>query len=117
MIKVKMIGDFMKELDYFWDKNKTSERPKVWTFKNDTKKEHTEIIIKLFIEYGSEYCKVLEHLGIINLNCLKKREREIIRMRFFERRSLEDVGKHFNIIRERVRHLEVKAIDKLRKNI
>lgn len=114
MIKTKRIGDFIKEIDSLWDKHKTNKRPKVWTFKNDAKKEHIEMVVKLFVEYGSEYCKVLEYLGIINLNCLEEKERKILKMRFFERRSLEDVGKHFNISRERVRNLEARAITKLR---
>ncbi len=52
------------------------------------------------------------------LNTLTPREAEIIRMRFgigYEKDcTLEEVGKHFSITRERVRQLEEKALSKLK---
>jgi len=52
------------------------------------------------------------------LGALDERERRIISLRFgFDRgepRSLQDVGKHFNLTRERIRQIEAIAISKLR---
>jgi RNA polymerase primary sigma factor len=52
------------------------------------------------------------------LNTLTPREEEIIRMRFgigVDRdHTLEEVGRHFSITRERVRHIEAKALRKLK---
>jgi RNA polymerase primary sigma factor len=52
------------------------------------------------------------------LHTLLPREEQIIRMRFgigFDRdKTLEEVGKHFSITRERVRQIEVKAMRKLK---
>jgi RNA polymerase sigma factor (sigma-70 family) len=49
---------------------------------------------------------------------LDRREREIIRLRFGldrgEPRTLEEVGKHFNLTRERIRQIEARAMCKLR---
>ena len=49
---------------------------------------------------------------------LDGREREIIRLRFGldrgEPRTLEEVGKHFNLTRERIRQIEARAMSKLR---
>ena len=49
---------------------------------------------------------------------LTEREQEIVRMRFGlddgQARTLEDVGKEFNVTRERVRQIEAKALRKLR---
>ena len=51
-------------------------------------------------------------------NTIAPREAEIIRMRFGigldKGHTLEDVGKHFSITRERVRQLEEKALRKLK---
>ncbi len=52
------------------------------------------------------------------LNTLSPREAEIIRMRFgigFEKDyTLEEIGNHFSITRERVRQIEAKALRKLK---
>jgi len=50
---------------------------------------------------------------------LDEREREILRLRFGlggsgEGRTLEEVGEHFNLTRERIRQIEARAISKLR---
>src|SRR4029079_17556071 len=53
------------------------------------------------------------------LSTLTPREKEIIKMRFGldqsgEERTLDEVGKHFNVTRERIRQIEAKALAKLR---
>ena len=49
---------------------------------------------------------------------LSEREQEIVRMRFGlddgQARTLEDVGKYFNVTRERIRQIEAKTLAKLR---
>jgi RNA polymerase primary sigma factor len=60
---------------------------------------------------------VTEHILRV-LNTISPRESEIIRMRFgigFEKDcTLEEVGNHFSITRERVRQIEAKALRKLK---
>jgi RNA polymerase sigma factor (sigma-70 family) len=52
------------------------------------------------------------------LDPLDAREREILRLRFGldrgEPRTLEEVGEHFNLTRERIRQIEARAMSKLR---
>jgi RNA polymerase primary sigma factor len=48
------------------------------------------------------------------LSVLTPREERIIRMRLFQERTLEDVGKIFCVTRERIRQIEAKALRKLR---
>ena len=54
------------------------------------------------------------------LQILPPREREIITLRYGLRgeapRTLEEVGKHFNLTRERVRQMEVRAMSHLRES-
>lgn len=56
-------------------------------------------------------------MGIINL--LTPREQKVIRLRYglddAHPRTLEEVGKEFNVTRERIRQIEAKALKKLRK--
>jgi len=58
-----------------------------------------------------------EYLGMV-LEELNDREREVLIMRFGLRdgkiRTLEQVGQHFDVTRERIRQLETKALAKLR---
>ena len=52
------------------------------------------------------------------LSVLGEREREILRLRYGldrgEPRTLDEVGEHFNLTRERIRQIEVRAMSKLR---
>jgi RNA polymerase primary sigma factor len=52
------------------------------------------------------------------LACLPRREREVIEMRYGigsgRERTLEEVGRAFNITRERVRQIEIRVLKKLR---
>ncbi len=58
-----------------------------------------------------------EYLGVV-LEELNERERQVLVMRFGladgRIHTLEEVGRHFNVTRERIRQLETKAVAKLR---
>ncbi len=50
---------------------------------------------------------------------LTQKETEVVKRRFAlagqSKQTLEKIGKHFNVTRERIRQIEIKAIKKLRK--
>ena len=52
------------------------------------------------------------------LETLTEREKKVLRLRFGlddgRQRTLEEVGKEFNVTRERIRQIEAKALRKLR---
>ena len=50
------------------------------------------------------------------LNELSDREQDILRHRFVNQETYEEVGRQFGVTRERVRQIEAKALDKLREN-
>jgi len=68
----------------------------------------TEAAAQMIIRERIEYC----------LNHLTEREREVLVMRFgLEdgcQKTLEEVGRHFRVTRERIRQIEAKALKKLR---
>lgn len=68
-------------------------------------------------EANIESVMLREHIDVL-LKDLKEREREVIILRFGLRdghpRTLEEVGKIFNVTRERIRQIEAKALRKLR---
>ncbi len=51
------------------------------------------------------------------LDALNEREREIVLMRFQDGLTLQDVGEHFGVTRERTRQLQEQAIQKVKKRI
>ena len=68
-------------------------------------------------EANIESVMLREHIDVL-LEDLKEREKEVIILRFGLRdghpRTLEEVGKEFNVTRERIRQIENKALRKLR---
>jgi RNA polymerase primary sigma factor len=83
-------------------------------------KELKDVIID---EKAASPFKTLENSEAANrieqvLSSLTEREEKIIRMRFgigvSSEHTLEEVGKYFNLTRERIRQIEIKALKKLR---
>jgi RNA polymerase primary sigma factor len=81
------------------------------------------VIDQLVCKYESpeEYAQKMEMENIIDnvLGTLTPRERDIIQMRFgldrFSREmTLEEIGQHYGLTRERIRQIETKALRKLR---
>lgn len=68
-------------------------------------------------EGNVESVMLQEYIGTL-LKDLKERERQVIILRFGladgHQRTLEEVGKEFNVTRERIRQIEAKALRKLR---
>ena len=66
---------------------------------------------------GAAFNSLREKLSVV-LNTLNDRERAVIEQRFGLRdgnpRTLEEVGRQFNVTRERIRQIEAKALRKLR---
>ena len=62
--------------------------------------------------------KMLKEILIKVLQTLTPREQKVIRLRYGiddgRQRTLEEVGKEFNVTRERIRQIETKALQKLR---
>ncbi len=52
------------------------------------------------------------------LNTLSEREQQVLVMRFGilgeEQKTLDELGRHFNVSKERIRQIEIKALEKLR---
>ena len=68
-------------------------------------------------EGNVESVMLRDHIDAL-LGDLKERERQVVELRFGLRdghpRTLEEVGKEFNVTRERIRQIEAKALRKLR---
>ncbi len=66
---------------------------------------------------AATYMLLREQLGEV-MNSLSDREKEVLMLRFGlidgRARTLEEVGKQFNVTRERIRQIEAKALRKLR---
>ena len=78
-----------------------------------------ELIIEDYIEEENMKIMMKEQLSEV-LTMLTEREQKVLKMRYGlvdgEEKTLEDVGKEFNITRERVRQIESKALQKLRQS-
>lgn len=59
-----------------------------------------------------ELQKIIKH----KIDLLKPRERQVLVLRYFKDKTLDEVSKIFNISRDRVRQIEAKAMRKMRHN-
>ena len=95
----------------------------------DDKEEKKRMVKKAILEFNEEYGTTTEEviaklktmlkeqlLGV--LDTLTPREEKVLRLRYglddSRPRTLEEVGKEFNVTRERIRQIEAKALRKLR---
>lgn len=79
--------------------------------------DYIESIIRSKVNVEEEVINKIsgeEVLDIIN-NVLNEREKSIIHLRYFEEKTLEEIGKEMKLSRERIRQIETKAIKKLRR--
>lgn len=58
--------------------------------------------------------KESENLFKTALTCLTAREERVVRMRFYESLTLDQIGNELGICRERIREIEAKALRKMR---
>ena len=75
---------------------------------------------ELSIEDNIESKSLNEILETLFIKCsLREKEKDVLRRRFGlnneEPATLEEIGKHYNVTRERIRQIEARAIKKLRK--
>lgn len=89
-------------------------------------KEISEEDIKIALGYDQSSQKSLEDLRMVDefigtideaLEMLTPREQKVLKMRFgidCDQKTLEEVGRHFDVNRERIRQIEAKALRKLR---
>lgn len=62
-----------------------------------------------------EAIKKLEKAGLLDiLKRLSPRERDILKQRFIERKTLEEVGRYYGVTRERIREIEAKSLKRIR---
>tara|TARA_R110000824_G_scaffold119784_2_gene274082 strand:+ start:4931 stop:5347 length:417 start_codon:yes stop_codon:yes gene_type:complete len=60
--------------------------------------------------------KNLSQIGVVKelSDILTPRQKDVINRRYYEDQTLEEVGKVFNVTRERIRHIQVKALRMMR---
>jgi RNA polymerase sigma factor (sigma-70 family) len=64
--------------------------------------------------FGTVDCDIyIDHMLKDHNTVLDLRETKILRMRYREGKTLQEIGRHFNITRERVRQIEKSAKQKV----
>jgi RNA polymerase sigma factor (sigma-70 family) len=77
--------------------------------------ESGDLTIKDFLVGDVNPPNWLEQLEVKEtLSRLPLREQTVIRLRFYEEKTLEETGAHFGVTRERARQIEVKALKRLK---
>lgn len=80
------------------------------------KDETGELTFYNFVATGSFESEVLDRDLLNNLlKALNKKELEVIKLRYFNRLTLEETGKRLGVTRERIRQIEGKALKKMKK--
>ena len=88
------------------------------TAKNSKGLSKYAVSILLFLVFEAVAVTLLKEQLMDVLNSLTPREAKVLRLRYGlddgKARTLEEVGKEFNVTRERIRQIEAKALRKLR---
>jgi RNA polymerase primary sigma factor len=93
----------MRSLEWIINSNGDGKKTRAHYIADETQDLEGDI---LHAELGQRLDEVLA--------TLKPREARIIRMRFFSKLTLEEVGRKFDLTRERIRQIEAEAMRKLR---
>ena len=65
---------------------------------------------------GSEEKNVAQIGAVKELSdILTPREKDVINRRYYENQTLEEVGKVYSVTRERIRHIEIRALRRMRR--
>ncbi len=122
------IEEISKETGYELDKIREMERINQLTVSMETPVgDESDSTLGDFLtdEQAEDAVQLIENSDLRNilfsaLDTLEKRQREVIEMRFGlidgNPMTLDEVGKYYNITRERVRQIEHKALSRLRRN-
>lgn len=71
--------------------------------------------IKEFVRQSKrEWAHYMLELGIIDFSDFSEREQAILRGRFIDLKTLEEVGKDFGVTRDRIRQIEAKLLLRIR---
>ena len=107
--------EIYKQIEDLWESYRLSGKKKLW--KIDIVGWHKQglLIRELIKESKKEFAQRLQMEGIINLTDLSPREQKTLEARFIELKNLEETGKDFGVTRERIRQIESKALEKLRR--
>lgn len=82
-------------------------------------KERLEYPYNLIKDLELEPCECFEHFNerlefLLTKSVITDREEKIIRLYYIDGKTFEEIGKEFNVTRERIRQIENKAIKKLK---
>ena len=105
--------EIYKKIEELWERHRLSGVKKLWKFDIAGWHEQGLLIRELLRADKIEYLERLGEFGLVRLNDLSPREQKVLTMRFLELKNLEEVGKEFGVTRERIRQIEMKAIEKL----
>lgn len=105
--------EIYKKIEELWERYRLSGKRKLW--KIDIAGWHKQglLIGELIREGKKEIAKKLQEFGLIDLRGLTPREQKVLQMRFMDLKTYKEVGKEFGFTRERIRQIEVKALEKL----
>ena len=103
-----------EKIEDLWKRYRLPDRRAFWKIDIAGRREQESLVYELIKKHRKEFIQEIEDYGLINLRDLSDREQKILRMRFMELKTYEEIGREFDVTRERIRQIEQKALNKLK---
>ena len=110
---MKESESLLRAIDETLENYKVSSIPKIWKIDINCRKKLLDLMLLFSKSAKQELMIKLEEIGFINLSRLSDREKRVIKSRFFEFYTLEDVSKEIGVPKSRIRVIEESGLVKI----
>lgn len=102
------------KVEQLLEKYRVSSKPLKFSFGKEGRDELSSLIYEITREESIRYSHKLVDFGLINIKFLTPREQFVLKRRFLEKKTYDDIAKSMSVTRERIKQIEAKALERVK---